>query len=100
MMSDKRVIIHPEAKEEARDARLRYSTSSPDTAHRFQNAVDNAIQQIREHPAARPVITGDIHGYLVSRFPYAIMYRLTGETIEILAFAHTRRRPGYWRHRR
>jgi len=36
---------------------------------------------------------------LVSGFPYQIVYRPTGEDIRILAFAHLKRRPGFWRHR-
>jgi toxin ParE1/3/4 len=32
----------------------------------------------------------------LSRFPYAIFYRLFNGEIQITAFAHHRRRPGYW----
>lgn len=34
------------------------------------------------------------------RFRYAIMYRIDGETIRVLAVAHQHRRPGYWAGRR
>ena len=36
---------------------------------------------------------------VVTRFPYSIVYVELGEEIRVLAFAHGRRRPGYWRHR-
>lgn len=32
----------------------------------------------------------------LSRFPYAIFYRALSSEIQITAFAHHRRRPGYW----
>ncbi|MBY0577788.1 MAG: hypothetical protein K2P57_01945 [Burkholderiales bacterium] len=32
----------------------------------------------------------------LSRFPYAIFYRVIGDTLQITAFAHHRKRPGYW----
>jgi plasmid stabilization system protein ParE len=36
---------------------------------------------------------------LFRRYPYAIIYRVLPDRIEILAIAHARRRPGYWRNR-
>jgi hypothetical protein len=33
------------------------------------------------------------------RFPYVVAYRTIGAQVTILAFAHTSRRPGYWRKR-
>jgi toxin ParE1/3/4 len=46
---------------------------------------------------------GNLHGtrkYLLRRFPYAVIYRVTDEAIEVVAVAHGRRRPGYWKTRR
>jgi len=37
---------------------------------------------------------------LVPNFPYQVAYRLGSDDIRIIAFAHLRRRPGFWRHRR
>jgi hypothetical protein len=36
---------------------------------------------------------------LVRRFPFALIYRQLTGGIEILAVAHVRRRPSYWRDR-
>jgi hypothetical protein len=36
----------------------------------------------------------------VKRFPYHIVYRTDREPILIVAVAHGRRRPRYWRNRR
>lgn len=33
------------------------------------------------------------------RFPFALIYRVEGDDLYVVAFAHRRRRPGYW-HRR
>jgi hypothetical protein len=35
----------------------------------------------------------------VLRFPYQIIYRLDQDAIVILAIAHVKRRPGFWKHR-
>jgi len=36
---------------------------------------------------------------VLSRFPYIVVFRETVTEIEIVAVAHGRRRPGYWRER-
>lgn len=33
-------------------------------------------------------------------FPFAVVYAVDGDTLTIVAFAHKRRRPGYWRQRK
>lgn len=33
------------------------------------------------------------------KFPYALVYALGMEQVHLLAVAHLRRRPGYWRNR-
>lgn len=35
----------------------------------------------------------------VQRFPYHVVYLETSSTIRVLAIAHDRRRPGYWKSR-
>jgi hypothetical protein len=35
----------------------------------------------------------------VLRFPYGVIYRLSGDTVEIVAVMHLSRKPGYWKHR-
>ena len=36
---------------------------------------------------------------MVDGFPYDVVYRAHVDAIEVLALAHHRRRPGYWRRR-
>jgi toxin ParE1/3/4 len=44
-----------------------------------------------------------LHGtrkFLLRRFPYAVVYRITESAIQVIAVAHGRRRPSYWKSRR
>ena len=44
-----------------------------------------------------------LHGtrkFLLRRFPYGVVYRITKSAIQVIAVAHGRRRPGYWKSRR
>jgi len=38
--------------------------------------------------------------YLLQRFPFSVVYRVEARRILIVAVAHARRRPSYWRSRR
>ena len=33
------------------------------------------------------------------RFPYLIVYQLVGQKLRVIAVAHCRRKPGYWKTR-
>jgi len=42
----------------------------------------------------------DVRRFLVHRFPYAILYRTTSTTVQIIAAMHLRRNPDYWKSRK
>jgi hypothetical protein len=37
--------------------------------------------------------------YVMKRFPFVVVYRVTTDRIEIIAVAHGSRKPGYWKKR-
>lgn len=58
-----------------------------------------AKQRITAQPDAWQALGAGLRRCLLRRFPYAIIYRVSAEEIVIVAYAHQRRRPGYWRSR-
>jgi plasmid stabilization system protein ParE len=93
------VEIHPEAIAEARGAREWYQSRSMDAARGFLAELDAGIDSIRNAPDLYPPYLFGTRRYLMHRYPYLIVYRVTSAAIQILAVAHTRRRPGYWKAR-
>ena len=93
------VVLHPAAEREARDALLRYRSNDPGVALRFMAALDRAMARIAEHPERWPSYSHGTRRVLVSRFPFSMIYRIGADRILIVAIAHQRRRPGYWRPR-
>jgi plasmid stabilization system protein ParE len=67
----------------------------------FVEAIDQAIFAIAEAPDRYPLWrSGPAYRmFVVRRFPYLVLYRLHDDYVEVIAFAHTRRRPGYWKSR-
>jgi len=53
-----------------------------------------------EHPEAGSPAGPNRRRVVVARFPYSIVYQHQPNLIRIVAVAHQRRRPGYWRRRK
>lgn len=70
----------------------------------FFDAVDAALKQIVRLPhAGAPVkrlpLDLPVRRAPVKRFPYHVIYLEANATIRVLAIAHDRRKPGYWKSR-
>lgn len=48
----------------------------------------------------RVLLEPDVRSAKVARFPYRVVYVVIDDDIDVLAVAHTRRRPRYWTRRR
>jgi toxin ParE1/3/4 len=66
------------------------------------DAVSHTIEVIREHPEIGAARTGRLPSrqLRVQGFPYHLAYRIREHDIYVIAIAHTKRRPGYWKDRR
>ena len=60
---------------------------------------DRAVEAISSNPERWPQVEENTQQYLLRRFPYAVIYRARAERVLVVAVAHMRRRPGYWRGR-
>lgn len=99
-MTRRHVELHPAALAEARAARLWYAASSPRSADAFMFELDRGVELIAESPERWPAHHLGTRRWLFHRFPFSLVYRVKGETITVVALAHARRRPAYWRERR
>jgi hypothetical protein len=93
------VDLHPEAVEEGRHARLWYRARSHATEERFRVALRRAIETIREAPERWPADDDGLRRCRVGGFPYSLIYWTDGQHSFVLAIAHSKRRPGYWKER-
>jgi plasmid stabilization system protein ParE len=101
MSSISELQYHKGASEEVRDAYLWYAERDRKTARLFASEINLAIEKIRRSPKRWPRFDGDVRRYVLHGFPFQIIYYLDAAgTIYVLAVAHTRKRPGYWIHRK
>ena len=94
-----RVDVHEAAVEEAVAATTWYDAQSPDAARAFQREIATALRAIREAPRRFPQHVHGTRRFLLSTFPYEIVYRVGDDHVLVIAIAHSSRRPGYWRRR-
>ena len=86
----------PHARQELKDATLYFSNIDPDLGSDFAGEVERTISLILRFPEAWPRVTRLARRCRTQRFPYAILYRIWSEEIEILAVMHLSRKPDYW----
>lgn len=98
------VSFEDEADAEYRQAGRWYESRRVGIGVAFLDAVDVALRRIVDFPRAGvsvPRVPGDlpVRRFAVNRFPYHVVYLETPDTLRILAVAHDRRKPGYWKSR-
>lgn len=88
----------PEAEAEYLDAVRFYEEQRAGLGGALITEFERAIANAQEKPERwRLVHGGGIRRIGLARFPYAVFFRvLPDASLQITAFAHHRRRPGYW----
>jgi toxin ParE1/3/4 len=89
----------PEADEEFREAVRYYENEAPGVGLRFVAEVRRGVTFIAENPYAATTVGSGIRRKVLNHFPYSLLYAVESELILIVAVAHQKRRPRYWRGR-
>jgi len=87
------------AEDELAEALDHYNETTSGLGDRFLGEVREAVRLIEEFPYNSPVIDRKVRRKVVFEFPYSLFYIVGPEEIVILAVAHQKRRPLYWRRR-
>ena len=95
----KPAVFLPEAEQEMLEAAHYYESHSPGLGADFLREIDQAVQSIKTTPNTWPILEGALRRRLIRRFPCGILYKIEPKEILIIAVAHLRKRPGYWKER-
>ena len=93
-------IYHAEAFDEYREAVLHYNNISSTIANQFVVKIEQTVALIREQPNAWVVVSKNIRRSIVKGYPYSIFFSVYSGKIYILAIAHQKRKPNYWKKRK
>ena len=93
-------IFHDQAKAELKETVAWYEERRAGLGREFRLAVENAVKRICENPHAGSQYGNTRFRYLlVRRFPYVVFYSKNEHLVRVIAVAHGRRKPGYWKNR-
>ncbi len=95
----KHIIVHSEAELELWFAVDYYEEIRRGLGLDLEEEIRHALADIQEATEKWPKRSYETRFRLLSRFPYAIYYIELPDKIWIVAYAHTSRRPYYWRKR-
>ena len=76
-----------------------YEKESEGLGSAFLDEIERAITKICDHKEIGRLYIGNIRQYTLTRFPYSILYLVENQEIIVVAIAHHRRKPGFWRNR-
>jgi toxin ParE1/3/4 len=91
-------LLH-EAETEMWEAATHYEEQQPGLGVDFVHEVRTALRFIQKAPELWPAKARGMRRYLIDRFPFAVHYRVESDRIRVIAIAHGRRKPGYWKKR-
>jgi toxin ParE1/3/4 len=89
------VEFHPEARAEMLEAVHFYDAPQPGLGLRFLQALELEFAALLQNPLRAASDERKRRRWRLRKFPYQIIYRTTF----VLAIAHNRRAPGYWKSR-
>jgi toxin ParE1/3/4 len=89
----------PDARAEFLAAVEYYEDCQAGLGRRFRDAVEAEVAAITEMPFRFRVLRFPFRRCLVPNFPYGIIFTIEPDNILIMAVAHAKRKPDYWRAR-
>ena len=93
------LFLHSAALEEIIAAVLFYEARMPGLGNDFSQELQLAFKAISNNPNPCVRIGKQLRKKTLKRFPYTIIFKAEEVHIRILAVAHQKRRPGYWKDR-
>jgi hypothetical protein len=92
--------FHPADQEELAAAVKTGEERGAGLGHELLQEVRRVVGMVCGSPEIGKPLGGVYRRFPLRRFPFGVVYRIEGEHLRIIAVAHRRRRPGYWRWRK
>lgn len=83
----------PDAEAELTEAREWYSHQRQDLDLEFMQSIDDALLRVVANPHLFPIVYLDLRRVVVRRFPFAVLYEVLADEIQVIAVFHSRRDP-------
>ena len=93
------IIFHLDIEHEVKASFDWYQNQAIGLGDDFLTELEIAYQAIEELPDTWPKFQNNFRRFLLSKFPFSVIYQADQQVIYILAVMHNSRKPGYWNKR-
>ena len=94
------VSTHPLAEDELTSGAVFYANRvNAALGQDFIAEFERSVALLRQYPKMGSPWRGVLRRLPIRRFPYSIVYYLSGDVLRVVAVAHQARKPDYWRGR-
>jgi len=90
------LFFHPDVSSEIKASYDWYQEQANGLGEDFLNELEYSYQAIVEFFDTWPKFSKDFRRFILSRFPFSIIYRKNNESVYVVAIMHHSRKPGYW----
>lgn len=94
-----RVHYDDAAREEGFAAAAWYGMQQSDLRTRFLEKWKDTENRIVANPLIHRCFEGQLRKCRFDVFPYALVFRIGGDEVQVIAVMHMSRQPGYWKDR-
>ena len=93
------IIFHPDIELEVKASYQWYQNQADGLGEDFLKELEKAYETIVELPNTWPKFQIGFRRFLLSKFPFSVIYKVIGNSIFVVAIMHNSRKPGYWSER-
>jgi len=94
-----RLIFHPDIAHEIKASYQWYQDQAEGLGDDFIAELESAYEAIAELSDTWPKFSKNCRRFLLSRFPFSVIYRAKNNSIAVIAVMHHSKKPGYWESR-
>lgn len=93
------LYFHPEVGLEITESFRWYEAITQGLDDDFISELDSAYDAIVNLAVTWPIFKKGFRRYILTRFPFAVIYKQLGDEIYVVAVMHQSRKPNYWSNR-
>jgi len=91
-----RLVFHPDVAAEISASFDWYQEKANGLGDDFLNELESSYDAITELPNTWPKFQKGFRRFLLSKFPFSVIYRVNDKSVFIVAIMHNSKKPGYW----
>ena len=90
------LLFHPDVELEVKASYTWYENQADGLGDDFINELESAYDAIEELPDTWPKFQKYFRRFILSKFPFSVIYSSKKKQLYVVAVMHNSRKPGYW----